>query len=172
MNTLEGETKKLVKTVGSNNCYAKSLKVLKRDFDNPLVMSHSKLKKLFDQKQINIEDKLGLRSFHQQLRICISWLLLIGYNTPLTLYENLVKTLSFLPIKYQSEFFKHTKGFNMLDGTMNLATLEQWLEKQLQIICNPLANILAAEIKNQKLHDSLPKSLNAISGSLTRVYKK
>ena len=36
----------------------------------------------------------------------------------------------------------------MLDGKINLATLEQWFEKQLQITFNPLANILAAEIKN------------------------
>ena len=35
----------------------------------------------------------------------------------------------------------------MLDGTINLTTLEQWLGKQLQIVFSPLANILAAEIK-------------------------
>ena len=70
----------------------------------------------------------------------------------------------------------------MSDATINLTTLEQWLEKQLQIIFNPLANILAAEIKinkenekqikNQKQHDSLSKLLNAISGSPTRDNKK
>ena len=38
----------------------------------------------------------------------------------------------------------------MLDGTINLTTLEQWLEKRLQTIFNPLANILAAEIKQQQ----------------------
>ena len=69
-----------------------------------------------------------------------------------------------------------------MDGTINLTTLEQWLQKQLQIIFNPLENILAEElknskqnekqIKNQKLHDSLSKSLNAISGSLARNNKK
>ena len=127
---IDGEAKKPVKTVGTDGYfYATALKILKRDFGNPLVVSHLKLKKLFDQKQIHIKDKLGLRSFHQQLRICISWLSSIGYHTPLTLYENLVKALSVLPIKYQSEFFKHTKDFNMLDGTINLTTLEQWLEK-------------------------------------------
>ena len=51
----------------------------------------------------------------------------------------------------------------------------------MQIIFNPLANILAAEIKgkqnetqikNQKLHDGLSKSLNAISVSSTRDDKK
>ena len=93
---------------------------------------------------------LGLPSFHQKLRICISWLSSTGYDNPLTSSENLVKALSVLPIKYQSEFFKHTKDFNMLDGTINLTTLEQWLEKHLQIIFNPLTNILAAAIKNNK----------------------
>ena len=69
----------------------------------------------------------------------------------------------------------------MLDEIINLTTLEQWLEKQLEIIFNPLANILAAkiknkqkekQIKNQKLHNGLSKSLNAISASSTRDSKK
>ena len=51
MNSLDGEAKKSVKTVGTNGYfYATALKVLKRDFGNPLVVSHLKLKKLFDQK--------------------------------------------------------------------------------------------------------------------------
>ena len=165
INSLDGEAKKLVKSVGTNGYfYATALKVLKKDFGNPLVVSHLKLKKLFDQKQINIKDKFGLRAFHQQLRICISWLSSIDYSTPLTSYENLVKPLAILPIKYQSDFFKHTKDFNMLDGTINLIFLEEWLEKQLQTIFNPLANILAAEIKN-KQNDKNPKLVNAISGA-------
>ena len=44
-------------------------------------------------------------------------------------------------MKYQSKFFEHAKAFIMLDGTINLTTLEQWLEKQLQISFTPLANI-------------------------------
>ena len=61
----------------------------------------------------------------------------MAYDTPLTSYENHVKALSILPIKYHSE-------------ATNLTTLELWLEKQLQIIFNRLANILAAEIKNKQ----------------------
>ena len=72
LNSLDGEAKKLVKTVGANDYfYAIALKLLKRDFGNLLVVPDLKVKKLFDQKQINIKDKLGLRSFHQQLRIRI-----------------------------------------------------------------------------------------------------
>ena len=180
MNSLDGEAEKSVKTVATNGYfYATALKVLKRDFGNPLVVSHLKFKKLFDQKQINVKDKLGLRSFHQQLRICISWLSSIGYDTPLTSYENFVKALSVLPIKYQSEYFKQTKDFNMLDGTINLKTLKQCLKKQLYMIFNLLANrnekikiINKKQIKHQKLPDGLSKSLNAISGSSTRNNKK
>ena len=85
MNSLDGEAKKSAKTVGTNGYfYAAALKILKRDFGHLLVVSHLKLKKLFDQKQIYIKDKLRLPSFHQQLRICISWLLSIGYDIPLT----------------------------------------------------------------------------------------
>ena len=52
LNSLDGEAKKSAKTVGTNGYfYATALKVLKRDFGNPLVVSHLKLKKLFDQKQ-------------------------------------------------------------------------------------------------------------------------
>ena len=58
---------------------------------------------------------------------------LTGYDTPSSSYQNLVKALSVIPIKYQSEFFKRTEDFYMLDGTINLITLEQCLEKQLQI---------------------------------------
>ena len=53
-------------------------------------------------------------------------------------------------MKYQSKFFEHAKDFIMLDGTINLTTLEQWLEKQLQISFTPLANILAAKVKNNQ----------------------
>ena len=126
MNSLYDEAKRLVKTAGTNRYfYVTALKALKRDFAIPLVVLHLKFKILFGQKQISIKDKLVLRSFHQQLRICISLLSSRGYNAPLTSHENLVEALSVLPRKYQSEFFKHTKGFNMLDGTINLATLEQ-----------------------------------------------
>ena len=110
MKSLDGEAKTSVKIVGTNGYfYATALKSLKMDFGNFLVVSHLKLKKLFDQKQINIKDKLGLRPFHQQYRICISWPSSVSYDTPLTSYEKLVKALSVLPAKYQSEFLNTQK---------------------------------------------------------------
>ena len=124
-NSLDGEDKRSVKSVGTNGYfYATALRVLKRDLDDPLVVSHLKLKKLSNQKQINIKYKLELRLFHQQIQICIPLLSLIGYGTPLTSNEILIKALSVLPIKYQGLFFKYKKYFNMLDETVNLTFLE------------------------------------------------
>ena len=41
-----------------------ALKVIINDFGNPFVVSHLKLKTQFDQKKINIKNKLGFCSFH------------------------------------------------------------------------------------------------------------
>ena len=69
---------------------------LKRDFGNPLLMSHAKLK-LFDQPQIKSTDGISLRRFHQQLKINDAWLLLMGYCTPILSNDNLTKAITRLP---------------------------------------------------------------------------
>ena len=89
VNSLESEAKKSAETVGTNGYfYVTALKVYKRGFYNPLVVSHLKLKKLFYQKQINSKDKLGLRLFYQHICICLSLLSLIGYDKLLTWHES------------------------------------------------------------------------------------
>ena len=51
---LEGEAKKFVESIGCEGIfYATALKSLKRDFGNPLLVSHLKIKSIFDQPQIN-----------------------------------------------------------------------------------------------------------------------
>ena len=76
-----------------------------------------------------------------------------------------------------------TKWFSCIKTCINLTFLEQWLEKQLRIVFNPLANILSAVIKQQqtkwkagkttsKQHHGLSKLLNAISGAAARDDKR
>ena len=73
-----GETKKVIETIGNTGLfYATALKTLKRDFGNSLLISHVKLKLLFDQSQIKNTDRISLRRFHQQLKINNAWLLSI-----------------------------------------------------------------------------------------------
>ena len=58
---LYGEAKRVIETIGNTvRFYATALKTLKRDFGNPLLISHAKLKLLFDQPQIKSADRISL----------------------------------------------------------------------------------------------------------------
>ena len=123
---LDGEAKRVIEAIGkSGRFYATALKTLKRDFGNPLLVSHAKLKLLFDQPQIKGVDRMSLRRFHQHLKINNTWLLSMGYDTPILSNENLTKVILRLPTFLRREFFKATGDSNMLDGSVNLITLEK-----------------------------------------------
>ena len=58
LSVLEGEAKRSVESIGiSGIFYATALKTLKRDFGNPIVTGHLKMKHLFKQPQ-NKEQRL------------------------------------------------------------------------------------------------------------------
>ena len=59
----------------------------------------------------------------------------------------------------------------MLDGTINLTTLKQWLEKHFKIIFNPLANILAAEIKTTTNKITSNKKKSKITWRFVKIVK-
>ena len=83
---LDGEAKRVIETIGkSGRFYVTALKTLKRDFGNPLLVSHAKPKLLFDQTQIKGVDRMSLPRFHQHLKIHNTWLLSMGYDTPILL---------------------------------------------------------------------------------------
>ena len=70
LNSLEGETKKSVEWVSFEGIfYVTALKSLKRDFGNPVLVSHLKIKSIFDQPQIKPNDKIGLKKYQQQVKI-------------------------------------------------------------------------------------------------------
>ena len=53
ISVLRQEVKKEIESIGINSMfYATALKTLKREYENPLLVSHPKLKKLFDHPQI------------------------------------------------------------------------------------------------------------------------
>ena len=47
--------------------YGTALKILKREYGNPLLVSHLKLKKLFDQLQIKNQDRTAFHEYQHQL---------------------------------------------------------------------------------------------------------
>ena len=80
----EGEANQSVEAIGHYGMfYATALKSLKRDFGNPVIVSPLKIQSLLDQPQIKPNDKIGLRHYHQQVKITNTWLLSMGYKTPI-----------------------------------------------------------------------------------------
>ena len=67
--------------------------------------------------------------FHQHLKINNTWFLCMGYDTPILSNENLTKTALCLPTFLWCWIFKVSRDRNMLDGSVNLITLEKWLMK-------------------------------------------
>ena len=95
---LDREAKHVIEAIGkSRQFYATALKTLKCDFRNPLLVSHTKLKLLFNQPQIKSAGRISLRRFHQDLKINNTWLLFMGYNTPILSNKNLTKAILHLP---------------------------------------------------------------------------
>ena len=79
----KGEAKKSVESIFC----AKALKSLKRDFSNSVLVSHLKMKLIFDQHEVNTSGKIGFRNYHQQVMITNTWVLSIGFEN-LTLSSN------------------------------------------------------------------------------------
>ena len=142
MSVLEGDAKRSVESIGSNGLfYAIALKTLKRDFGNPIFVSHLKLKSVLDLPQITSSDRTAIRRYHQQLKVTITWLQSMGYETPIKSSENLTKAVTRLPNYVRQEFFKNT-GNVQFDG-IDLLYFERWLEQKLRRYFNPIANIIA-----------------------------
>ena len=98
LSVLDGEAKKEVETISASGIfYATALKTLTRDFGSPLLISHFRLKCLFDKPQIRANDRITLRQFHQELKLAITWLMSVGYKVPIFSSENLTKAIIRLP---------------------------------------------------------------------------
>ena len=176
LSVLDGDAKRSIQSIGSSGIfYATALKALKRDHGNPIIVSHLRVKSLFEFPPIKSNDRIALRNFHQKLKITITWLKSIGYEVPIKSNENLAKALLCLPCNMRNEFYKVTCNLDILDGDVDLIFLEKSLEKRFKIFFNPIANIITTQgtktdIQHQKkdtegkqinlFHNSTPQSLN------------
>ena len=160
LSVLDGEAKRTVEAIGCNKIfYATALKTLKRDFGNPLIVAHSRLCSVFDKAQIKANDKVGLRQFHQQLKCNNLWLLSMGYKSSIFSSENLTKAILRLPSHLRNQFYKFTKDSNLMDGSVNLLVFETWLDDQIKVFFNPLADI----VNNQDLANKGRLSLHKLT---------
>ena len=125
ISVLEGEAKRVIAAIGSNAIfYATALKTLKKNFGDPLLVAHFKIKKVFVRPQIIPNYRIGLRNFRHHLKICNSWLCSIGYDAALLSSENIAKALICLPHNIRNDFYKATKKNNFVDGSVYLVVLE------------------------------------------------
>ena len=117
---------------------------MKSNFGDPLLVATFRMKTLFDKPHINGRDRIALREYHQQLKMNNTWLISMGYETPLLSSDNLTKELMRLPFNLQQDFFKATRDSNLIDSSINLIVFKKWLDKKSKTLFNPLADIIAA----------------------------
>ena len=154
ISVLDGEAKRTVQAIGQNGIfYASAMKALKRDFGNPIVVSHAKLKAIFDQPQITNNNKISLRSYQQQLKSIVTWLKTMGYITALKSIDNVIKAVKHLPNHLRNSFYKDFRTLSSGPTKINLETFMQWLDEKPTEYFNPIATIINQEKRDyHKLH--------------------
>ena len=91
------------------------------------IVAHSRLISLFAKPKIKANDKINLRQFHQQLKCINSWLLSMGYKSPIFSSENLTKEIHRLPLHLRNQFYKLAKDSSLMDGSVNVLISGKWL---------------------------------------------
>ena len=74
---LDREPQRVIAAIGSNCIfYATALKTLKKDFGDPLLFAHFKIKVVFDRPNIKTNDRIGLPPTlkNLQLLVMFHWL--------------------------------------------------------------------------------------------------
>ena len=118
----EDKAKMSVESIGiSGIFYATTLKTLKGDFGNPIVIAYLKMKHLFKQPQIKNNDRTELCKCYQDLKGTNTWLLLIGYEFPLLSYDSLTRCVVRLPNYLRNQFFKSTADSSFTDSSVKMA---------------------------------------------------
>ena len=143
LSVLRGEAKRSVESIGRNDIfYATTLKCLKREFGNPNVVTHLKLKSLFDQPQIKGANRASLQLYHQKLKTTNTWLVSMGYSSTLTSIQNITKAVQHLPNYLHQTFYRHTREI-METEVISLLEFELWLGNRMKELYNPIADIIA-----------------------------
>ena len=68
-----------------------------------------------------------------------------GFENPVLSYENLSKVVTRFLKYIRTQFFKATGDCDLIDGTINLQTFENWLERRIKDLFNPLAEIISVQ---------------------------
>ena len=69
----------------------------------------------------------------------------MGYENPILSYENLSKAVTRRPNYLRTQFFKAAQDCDLTDGTINLLTFENWLERRIKELFKQLAEIISIQ---------------------------
>ena len=73
LSVLDGKAKRAVSAIGQDGIfYGSALKLLKREFGNPLMVSYLKLKEVLELPPIQHDDQNSLRNYHQKLKTIVT----------------------------------------------------------------------------------------------------
>ena len=145
--------KRSILSIGSSGIfYATTLKALKDNYGNLIIISHLCVKSLFKFPPIQSNDRIALRNLqlHQKLKITIIWLKSSDCEVPIKSNENLAKAFLCLAWNMRNEFYKVTCNLDILDDDVDLIFLEKWLEKRFKLFFNHIANNEIKQIINTK----------------------
>ena len=129
LSMLDEQAKRSMQSIGSSGTFdAIALKALKRDYGIPIIISHLRVKSLFEFPPIKTNDRIALWNFHQKLKMTFTWVKSIGYPVPIKSNKNLVKALLCVRCNMRNEFYKVNCNLDILDCDADLLFLEKWLK--------------------------------------------
>ena len=146
LRVLKGKAKRAVEWIGTNRIFLPTaLKILKREFGNPLTVCHLKMKKLFEQPPIKRTDQTSLRLYYELVKCNNTWLLPMGYHHALKSTETISKTVQCLPNHLRHAFYKYIQIQIDPNKSLSLHHFENWLEITVLQYFNPAENIVASQ---------------------------
>ena len=87
----------------------------------------------------------------------------MGYKPPIFSRKNLTKAVHPLALHLRNWFYKFTKDSNLMDGSVNLLIFEEWLDDQIKVCFNPLADIINKQALSDKNKLPLSKTYSKLT---------
>ena len=97
----------------------------------PPISNIFEIKTSLDLPQISTDDHTGLRSFHQQLKLLITWLESLDNISSADSIENMSKAVIRLPKNLRSQFYEDFKENKFSCYHKNLKDFERWFRKNM-----------------------------------------
>ena len=121
-----------------------------------------KLKAVLDQSQIQTDDQMGLKQFHQQLKTAITLLTSMGYFSSINSTENVTKAVMRLPKNLLTSCYKSFDDTNFNESNINLISFERRLASKIHSSVDLIAPLTESTLRSKDSSNQGDTSLNMI----------